>query len=162
MLAKRVYEGDGGYAVVQLITRQDPNTAEFDKDADRLVAELRQARAQAFVEEWMKTKCEQLVKDGRITPNAGLVRETVEQVGAKLRALGDTRQVLCVTHQPQVAAAGHAQYRVSKAAQDGITQSSVHVLDADGRIGEIARMLGGAEVSKEARAAAKKLLADSL
>jgi hypothetical protein len=89
MLAKRVYEGDGGYAVVQLITRQDPNTAEFDKDADRLVAELRQARAQAFVEEWMKAKCEQLVKDGRITPNAGLVRET-----------DDTGKALPVTYRP--------------------------------------------------------------
>ena len=63
-----------------------------------------------------------------------------------------------MTHQPQVAAAGHAQYRVSKAAQDGITQSSVVALDAAGRVDEIARMLGGADVSQEARAAAKKLL----
>ena len=94
--------------------------------------------------------------------DSGIGGAVAAAVGAKLRALGDTRQVLCVTHQPQVAAAGHAQYRVSKAAQDGITQSSVEVLDADGRIGEIARMLGGAEVTKEARAAAKKLLADSL
>jgi len=46
---------------------------------------------------------------------------------------GASKQVLCVTHQPQVAAAGHAQYRVSKAAQDGITQSSVAALDAAGR-----------------------------
>ena len=66
--------------------------------------------------------------------------------------------MLCVTHQPQVAAAGHAQYRVSKASQEGITQSSVERLDEHGRIAEIARMLGGAEVTKEARAAAKRLL----
>lgn len=89
MLAKQVYEGDGGYAVVQLITRADPNTTEFDKDADRLVEELRQARAQAFVEEWMKERCEKLVKDGRITPNAGLVRET-----------DDTGKLLPVTYKP--------------------------------------------------------------
>ncbi|MFZ5605916.1 MAG: DNA repair protein RecN [Pseudomonadota bacterium] len=90
--------------------------------------------------------------------DAGIGGAVAAAVGAKLRALGATRQVLCVTHQPQVAAAGHAQYRVSKAAKDGITQSSVVALDAAGRIDEIARMLGGADVSKEARAAARKLL----
>jgi DNA repair protein RecN (Recombination protein N) len=94
--------------------------------------------------------------------DSGIGGAVAAAVGARLRALGGTRQVLCVTHQPQVAAAGHAQYRVSKAARDGITQSAVEVLDADGRIAEIARMLGGAQVTKEAQAAARKLLADSL
>lgn len=79
--------------------------------------------------------------------DAGIGGAVAAAVGARLRALGDARQVLCVTHQPQVAAAGHAQYRVSKAAQDGITQSSVVQLDAEGRVAEIARMLGGAEVT---------------
>lgn len=90
--------------------------------------------------------------------DAGIGGAVAAAVGAKLRALGATRQVLCVTHQPQVAAAGHAQYRVSKAAQDGITRSSVQALDAAGRVEEIARMVGGADISPEARAAAKKLL----
>ncbi|MCL6620374.1 MAG: DNA repair protein RecN [Thermomonas hydrothermalis] len=90
--------------------------------------------------------------------DAGIGGAVAAAVGAKLRALGATRQVLCVTHQPQVAAAGHAQYRVSKAAQDGITRSSVQALDAAGRVEEIARMVGGADVSPEARAAARKLL----
>ena len=94
--------------------------------------------------------------------DSGIGGAVAAAVGSRLRALGETRQVLCVTHQPQVAAAGHAQYRVSKAARDGITQSAVEVLDAHGRIAEIARMLGGAQVTKEAQAAAKKLLADSL
>ncbi len=90
--------------------------------------------------------------------DAGIGGAVAAAVGARLRALGDGRQVLCVTHQPQVAAAGHAQYRVSKAALGGITQSSVEQLDATGRIAEIARMLGGAEVTAEAEAAAKRLL----
>ena len=90
--------------------------------------------------------------------DAGIGGAVAAAVGAKLRALGSSKQVLCVTHQPQVAAAGHAQYRVSKAAQDGITQSSVAELDAAGRVDEIARMVGGADVTREARAAAKKLL----
>ncbi len=91
--------------------------------------------------------------------DAGIGGAVAAAVGARLRALGDDgRQVLCVTHQPQVAAAGHAQYRVSKAAVGGITQSSVERLDARGRIEEIARMLGGATVTAEAESAAKRLL----
>lgn len=90
--------------------------------------------------------------------DAGIGGAVAAAVGARLRALGDGRQVLCVTHQPQVAAAGHAQYRVSKAAQEGITQSSVEALDDAGRIAEVARMLGGAKVTAEARAAARQLL----
>ncbi len=80
-------------------------------------------------------------------------------VGQTLRALGDARQVLCVTHQPQVAAQGHDHYHVSKAEQSGMTQSAVQRLTLAQRQEELARMLGGVEVSKEARAAAKKLLA---
>ena len=82
-------------------------------------------------------------------------------VGAKLRALGESRQVLCVTHQPQVAAQGHAHYRVSKADTGGMTQSAVRRLNQKERQEELARMLGGVEVSREAHAAARKLLADA-
>ena len=83
-----------------------------------------------------------------------------EIVGQKLRALGASRQVLCVTHLPQVAAQGHAHYRVSKAASEGVTQSQVGLLDAKQRQEELARMLGGVELTREARAAAKRLLSD--
>jgi DNA repair protein RecN (Recombination protein N) len=90
--------------------------------------------------------------------DSGIGGAVAEIVGQKLRALGAKRQVLCVTHQPQVAAQGHAHYRVSKAEADGMTQSAVRRLDAKERQEELARMLGGVEVSKEARAAAKRLL----
>jgi DNA repair protein RecN (Recombination protein N) len=82
-------------------------------------------------------------------------------VGRKLRDLGSRRQVLCVTHLPQVAAQGHAHYRVSKAESAGMTQSSVRLLDDAGRQEELARMLGGIEVSREARAAARRLLREA-
>lgn len=81
-------------------------------------------------------------------------------VGQKLRALGKTRQVLCVTHLPQVAAHGHAHYLVSKSDRAGVTESQVQPLDAAQRQEELARMLGGVAISREARAAAKRLLAD--
>jgi DNA repair protein RecN (Recombination protein N) len=90
--------------------------------------------------------------------DSGIGGAVAEIVGQKLRALGETRQVLCVTHQPQVAAQGHAHYRVSKAETGGMTQSAVQKLGPKERQEELARMLGGVEVSREARAAAKRLL----
>jgi len=93
--------------------------------------------------------------------DSGIGGAIAEIVGQKLRALGEKRQALCVTHLPQVAAQGHAHYRVSKAASDGVTQSAVEKLDAGARTEELARMLGGVEVSKEARAAAKRLLSNA-
>ncbi|HRO27379.1 MAG TPA: DNA repair protein RecN, partial [Luteimonas sp.] len=93
--------------------------------------------------------------------DSGIGGAIAEIVGQKLRALGDSRQVLCVTHLPQVAAQGHAHYRVSKADSAGVTHSAVQRLDPKQRQEELARMLGGVEVSKEARAAARRLLAGS-
>jgi DNA repair protein RecN (Recombination protein N) len=90
--------------------------------------------------------------------DSGIGGAVADIVGKKLRDLGRERQVLCVTHQPQVAAQGHAHYRVSKAPVEGMTQSSVESLDAGARQEELARMLGGVEISAEARAAAGKLL----
>jgi DNA repair protein RecN (Recombination protein N) len=90
--------------------------------------------------------------------DTGIGGAVAEIVGQKLRALGVKRQVLCVTHLPQVAAQGHAHYRVSKAEREGMTQSAVQALDTKAREEELARMLGGVEVSKEARAAARRLL----
>jgi len=93
--------------------------------------------------------------------DSGIGGAVADIVGRKLRALGERRQVLCVTHLPQVAAKGHAHYRVSKAPVEGMTHSAVERLDGKGREEELARMLGGAEVSKEARAAARKLLTEA-
>ncbi len=92
--------------------------------------------------------------------DSGIGGAVADIVGRKLRALGASRQVLCVTHLPQVAAQGHAHYRVSKAAADGVTQSQVQQLDAAQRQEELARMLGGVELTREARAAAQRLLDD--
>ena len=92
--------------------------------------------------------------------DSGIGGAVADIVGRKLRELGAKRQVLCVTHLPQVAAQGHAHYRVSKAASEGVTRSAVQALDRKERAEELARMLGGVDVSREARAAAKRLLAD--
>jgi DNA repair protein RecN (Recombination protein N) len=90
--------------------------------------------------------------------DSGIGGAVADIVGRKLRALGHARQALCVTHLPQVAAQGHAHFRVSKDTGGGITLSAVEVLDARQREEELARMLGGARVGAEARAAARALL----
>ena len=79
MLAKQVYEADGGYAVVQLITKEEPKVEDFEKEAERLVEELRRQRSIQFVESWLQSRCEELAKDGKIRPNPGLIAESDEK-----------------------------------------------------------------------------------
>ncbi|HWX66483.1 MAG TPA: DNA repair protein RecN [Rhodanobacter sp.] len=90
--------------------------------------------------------------------DTGIGGAVAEVVGQKLRALGGQRQVLCVTHLPQVAAQGHAHLRVSKHSDGDSTRTQIEKLDAGGRRDELARMLGGVEITRETRAHAKQML----
>ena len=90
--------------------------------------------------------------------DSGIGGAVAEVVGQKLRALGALRQVLCVTHLPQVAAQGHAHLRVSKHTDGDSTRTQIQKLDAGGRRDELARMLGGVEITRETRAHAKQML----
>ena len=90
--------------------------------------------------------------------DSGIGGAVAEVVGQKLRALGGQRQVLCVTHLPQVAAQGHAHLRVSKHSDGDSTLTRIDRLDAGGRRDELARMLGGVEITRETRAHAKQML----
>lgn len=90
--------------------------------------------------------------------DTGIGGAVAEVVGQKLRALGAQRQVLCVTHLPQVAAQGHAHLLVSKQSDNDSTQTRIDSLDSAGRRNELARMLGGVEITRETRAHAKQML----
>ncbi len=90
--------------------------------------------------------------------DSGIGGAVAEVVGQKLRALGAQRQVLCVTHLPQVAAQGHAHLRVSKHTDGDVTRTQIDRLDAVGRRDELARMLGGVEITRETRAHARQML----
>ncbi|SFS13192.1 DNA repair protein RecN (Recombination protein N) [Dyella sp. OK004] len=90
--------------------------------------------------------------------DTGIGGAVAEVVGQKLRALGGQRQVLCVTHLPQVAAQGHAHLCVSKHSDGASTHTRIEKLDAGGRRDELARMLGGVEITRETRAHAKQML----
>lgn len=90
--------------------------------------------------------------------DAGIGGATAEVVGSQLRALGDRRQVLCVTHLAQVAAQGERHFGIHKEVRGGATFTRVTDLDAPGRVGEVARMLGGKEMTNATQALAKDLL----
>ncbi|MCZ6845826.1 MAG: DNA repair protein RecN [Alphaproteobacteria bacterium] len=93
--------------------------------------------------------------------DAGVGGATAAAVGERLAALATAsgRQILVVTHSPQVAAVGARHWRVSKDGDDGAVVTRVAPLDDQARREEIARMLAGAEITDEARAAAARLLA---
>ncbi len=90
--------------------------------------------------------------------DSGIGGAVAEMVGRKLRALGEARQVLCVTHLPQVAACARQQWTVAKQSVDGVTRTAVQVLDPEGRIEEIARMLGGTSITATSRRHAAEML----
>ena len=90
--------------------------------------------------------------------DANIGGETGNAVGKKLAALGKSHQVLCITHLPQVAVCGATHFAVSKTVKDGRTITDVKLLDQDGRIEEVARMLGGRDLTKVTLQHAREML----
>jgi DNA repair protein RecN (Recombination protein N) len=93
--------------------------------------------------------------------DSGVGGATAAAVGERLAKLAKDRQVLVVTHSPQVAARANLHWRIGKRTAKGNAVTEVAVLDAEGRKEEIARMLAGSEITAEARAAAAKLMASA-
>ncbi|MFP5463983.1 MAG: DNA repair protein RecN [Gammaproteobacteria bacterium] len=90
--------------------------------------------------------------------DVGIGGAVAETVGRLLRGLGADRQVLCITHLPQVAAQAHHHLRVSKQAGEARTATAVECLPAGARVDEIARMLGGLNITERTRAHAAEML----
>lgn len=91
--------------------------------------------------------------------DSGIGGATAAAVGERLNRLARDRQILVVTHSPQVAALGARHWQVAKSPRGDQMVTAVNPLDADHRLEELARMLSGAEITDEARAAAQRLLA---
>ena len=90
--------------------------------------------------------------------DSGVGGGVAQMVGERLRQLAEQRQILCVTHLPQVAAQGHHQMRISKQVDSGQTRTQVEALDEAQREQELARMLGGVEITERSRAHAREML----
>ncbi|WP_318518964.1 DNA repair protein RecN [Photobacterium leiognathi] len=90
--------------------------------------------------------------------DVGISGPTAAIVGKMLRTLGESTQVMCVTHLPQVAGCGHQQMFVAKKTSEGQTETNMRPLTEDDRVAELARLLGGSEITERTLANAKELL----
>jgi len=90
--------------------------------------------------------------------DSGISGATADVVGDKLLALSKRHQVLCITHLPQIAAKGRAHFLVKKHVKEGRTQTSILELDQQGRVMEIARLLGGKKITQRAISRAEEMI----
>ena len=90
--------------------------------------------------------------------DSGVSGSAAERIGIKLREASSDSQVLCVTHLPQIAAQAENHYKITKRSDESRTFTSVDILDEEGRVEELARIMGGVDVSDTARDYARDLL----
>jgi len=90
--------------------------------------------------------------------DAGVGGKTAKAVGERLRALGEERQVLCITHLPQVASMAQSHFRIEKSVDGGQATATVEWVDGDELVAEIVRMLGGSDGDEAADRHARELL----
>ena len=91
--------------------------------------------------------------------DAGVGGQTARAVGERLRALGESRQVLCITHLPQIAALADTHFRIEKSAEGETALTTVEALEGEGVVEELVRMLGAETGDGAARRHAEELLA---
>jgi DNA repair protein RecN (Recombination protein N) len=91
--------------------------------------------------------------------DAGIGGRVAESVGAKLKDLAQTQQVLCVTHQAQVASKADHHFAVEKSSNGGRTAIGIRKLSEPERVEEIARMLAGEKITNAARENAREMIA---
>jgi len=90
--------------------------------------------------------------------DVGIGGGTAEVVGRLIRRLGESHQVLCITHAPQVAAQGHHHLRVEKQIQNEVTYTRIQTLTHEEKVNELARMLGGMEITQKTLEHAQEML----
>lgn len=90
--------------------------------------------------------------------DAGIAGATAAIIGEKLRSLAQYHQILCITHLPQIACSGEKHFLVEKRVSKGRTRTLISSLNREGRVNEIARLLGGKTISEKTLAHAKEML----
>lgn len=90
--------------------------------------------------------------------DAGVSGKTARKIGIKMLHLSENTQLFCVTHSAQIASLGDVHFLISKSDVNGVTETSVKVLNRDGRIAELSRILGGIDVTEAQRLAASDML----
>ena len=92
--------------------------------------------------------------------DAGVSGKTARKIGIKMLELSKTAQLFCVTHSAQIASLGDTHFLISKGDYSGETETRVRILDYEGRITELSRILGGIDITDSQRAAAKDMLSE--
>lgn len=92
--------------------------------------------------------------------DTGVSGRTARKVGEKMRFLGSKRQILCITHLPQIAAMADQHFLIEKKSSDGETTTQVTPLEGEGSVLEVARLMGGSDVTETTLAAARELIAE--
>ena len=92
--------------------------------------------------------------------DTGVSGRTARKVGEKMRFLGKKRQILCITHLPQIAAMADSHFLIEKESQGTETTTKVTPLSEEGSVGEVARLMGGSDVTETTLAAARELIAE--
>ena len=80
--------------------------------------------------------------------DTGISGITAGKVAEKMHLIGESRQVLCITHLAQIAAMADAHYAIEKAANASSTRTQIHILEEEESVQELARLLGGAKITK--------------
>ena len=93
--------------------------------------------------------------------DTGISGSAAQKVGMKLKEVSKSRQVLCVTHLAQIAALGDSHFKIQKNVSDGKTYTSVNLLDHEGRVNELARIIGGVEITQTTLDYAEEMLKQS-
>lgn len=89
--------------------------------------------------------------------DAGISGITAEKVGAKLRRIAGSRQVICITHLPQIAAAADVHFLIEKGVDEDTVRTKIERLDKEASIGELSRLLGGSKVTESIRRSAREM-----
>ena len=93
--------------------------------------------------------------------DAGISGKTASIIGKKLKKISQKHQIICITHLPQIAAAGDNNYRIYKKSDDNSTHTFVEELEEDAAVREIARLIGGETITATTLAGAKELMLDT-
>jgi DNA repair protein RecN (Recombination protein N) len=143
-----------------------PNPGEELRPLARIVSGGELSRVMLALKTLANTKPDSIFESKPVAPktlifdevDAGIGGRVADVVGSRLQDLGERFQVLCITHLPQIAARGDAQFLIEKSIRGGRTVTRVERLGQEGRIEEIARMIGGASITEQTHASARELL----
>lgn len=90
--------------------------------------------------------------------DAGISGRVAQKVGKIMKKLSESRQIICITHLPQIAALSDTHFRVSKSEKSGETYAYINILTEDEKITEVAKLISGEKVTESANKSAKELI----